>query len=97
MGAPAIITLTGSEFVMYMPAVPEWEDIREITLRITIFAWVIGTSWIPYQLFMDIRQLITVNVAGRAPLWIKTFHGRGWHSAGNIISMALPHGAESFP
>jgi tellurite resistance protein TehA-like permease len=73
MGAPAIITLTGSEFVMYMPAVPAWEDIREITLWITIFAWVIGTSWIPYQLFMDIRQLTTVNVAGRTPLWIKTF------------------------
>jgi len=67
MGAPAIITLTGSEFVMHMPAVPEWEDIREITLRITILAWVIGTSWIPYQVFMDIRQLTTVNVAGRAP------------------------------
>lgn len=73
MGAPAIITLTGSEFVMHMPPVAAWEDIREITLRITIFAWIIGTSWIPYQLFMDIRQLITVNVTGPAPLWIKTF------------------------
>ncbi len=73
MGAPAIITLTGSEFVMYMPAVTEWEDIREITLRITVFAWIIGTSWIPYQLFMDIRQFITINIAGPAPLWIKTF------------------------
>ncbi|KIO49757.1 tellurite resistance/C4-dicarboxylate transporter family protein [Nitrosospira sp. NpAV] len=72
MGAPAIITLTGSEFVMCMPAVAG-EDIREITLRIAIFAWIIGTSWIPYQLFMDIRQFITINIAGPTPLWIKTF------------------------
>ena len=73
MGAPAIITLTGSEFVIYMPAAAAWEDIREITLRIAIFAWIIGTSWIPYQLFMDIRQFINVNIARPAPLWIKTF------------------------
>lgn len=73
MGAPAIITLTGSEFVIYMPAVTKWEGIREITLRIAVFAWVIGTSWIPYQLFMDIRQFITVNIESPAPLWIKAF------------------------
>ena len=73
MGALAIITWAGSEFVIHMPAIPLWEDIRETTLWMTILAWTIGTCWIPYQLIMDIRKFISVDIVGSTPLWIKAF------------------------
>ena len=34
----------------------------------TILAWTIGTCWIPYQLIMDIRKFISVDIKGSAPL-----------------------------
>jgi tellurite resistance protein TehA-like permease len=71
MGAVAIITWAGSEFVIHMPAIALWEGIRETTLWMTIFAWTIGTCWIPYQLIMDIRKFIAVDIVGSTPLWIK--------------------------
>jgi tellurite resistance protein TehA-like permease len=74
MGAPAIITLTGSEFVMDMPAVSLSESMRAITLWMTFFAWVIGTCWIPYLLVMDILKLTHIpGSEGPAPLWIRIF------------------------
>ena len=73
MGAVAIITWAGSEFVVYMPAIAPWEGIREITLWMTILAWTIGTCWIPYQLIMDIRKFISVDITNSAPWWIKVF------------------------
>jgi tellurite resistance protein TehA-like permease len=91
MGAPAIITLTGSEFVLYMPRMPDTpqlENIREMTFSLSILAWIIGTSWIPYQLIMDIRQFIRINIMDSPPLWIKAFpwsrlaFGRRYHFYG---------------
>lgn len=86
MGAPAIITLTGSEFTMYMPAIPLSDSMRGITLWMTFFAWVIGTCWIPYLLVMDILKLTHISGSpGLAPLWIKIFpwsrlaFGRRYH------------------
>lgn len=75
MGAVAIITLAGAEFIMRMPAlpVPAWEGIRQTVLWMTIFAWVIGTLWIPYLLIMDIRKFTHVNISAPAPMWVKTF------------------------
>lgn len=73
MGAAAIITLAGAEFVIRLPLMPAWEGIRETTLWITIFSWVIGTLWIPYQLIMDIRKFTRVGIAGPTPVWIKAF------------------------
>jgi tellurite resistance protein TehA-like permease len=74
MGAPAIIALTGSEFIMYMPAIPLSHSLQTITLWMTFFAWVIGTCWIPYLLVMDILKLTHVSGSpGLAPLWIKIF------------------------
>ncbi|SEL09610.1 tellurite resistance/C4-dicarboxylate transporter family protein [Nitrosovibrio tenuis] len=83
MGAPAILTLTGSELTMYMPAIPLWDSMRAITLWMTFFAWVLGTFWIPYLLVMDILKF--THVPGPAPLWIKIFpwsrlaFGRQYH------------------
>jgi tellurite resistance protein TehA-like permease len=91
MGAPAIITLTGSEFVLYMPRMPDTpqlENIREMTFSLSILAWIIGTSWIPYQLIMDIRQFVRINITDSVPLWIKAFpwlrlaFGRRYHFYG---------------
>jgi tellurite resistance protein TehA-like permease len=76
MGAPAIITLTGSEFVLYMPRMPDapqLESIREMTFSLSILAWLIGTSWIPYQLIMDIRQLSHTNTLDSSPAWVRAF------------------------
>lgn len=73
MGAPAIITLTGTEFVLYMPDVPLLESIRGLTYNLSVAAWIIGTSWIPYQIIMDTRNFTRVNIAGSPPLWIKAF------------------------
>jgi len=73
MGAVAIITWAGSEFVVYMPASAPWEGMREATLWMTLLAWTIGTCWIPYQLIMDIRNFISVDIAASTPLWIKVF------------------------
>ena len=76
MGAPAIITLTGSEFVLYMPHMPGMpllESIRESTYSLSVAAWIIGTSWIPYQIVMDTRKFTSINIAGSPPLWIKAF------------------------
>lgn len=86
MGAVAIITLAGSKFVVYMPAGAPWEGMRETTLWITLLAWIIGTCWIPYQMIMDIRNFIAVDIAASTPLWIKVFpwsrlaFGRQYHS-----------------
>jgi tellurite resistance protein TehA-like permease len=86
MGAPAIITLTGSEFVMNMPAVSLSESMRAITLWMTFFAWIVGTCWIPYLLVMDILKLTHIPGSnGPAPLWIRIFpwsrlaFGRQYH------------------
>lgn len=76
MGAPAIITLAGAEFVLYMPHMsdmPQLENIREITFNLSILAWAIGTSWIPYQLIMDVRQFVRIHIADSPPAWIKAF------------------------
>ena len=74
MGAPAIITLTGSEFMMYMPAIPLSDSLGGITRWMTFFAWVIGTCWIPYLLVMDILKLTHISGSpGLAPLWIRIF------------------------
>ncbi|HEY6044824.1 MAG TPA: tellurite resistance/C4-dicarboxylate transporter family protein [Nitrosospira sp.] len=86
MGAPAIITLTGSEFVMNMPAVSLSESMRAITMWMTFFAWIVGTCWIPYLLVMDILKLTHIpGSKGPAPLWIRIFpwsrlaFGRQYH------------------
>ncbi|HEX8874302.1 MAG TPA: tellurite resistance/C4-dicarboxylate transporter family protein, partial [Nitrosospira sp.] len=71
MGAPAIITLTGSEFIMRVPAMPGWDNLREMTLWMTFFAWIVGTLWIPYLLIMDILKF--THVPGPTPLWIRIF------------------------
>jgi tellurite resistance protein TehA-like permease len=71
MGAPAIITLTGCEFIMFVPALPELDSIREMTLWATVFAWIAGTLWIPYLLVMDILKF--THFPGPAPLWIRIF------------------------
>jgi tellurite resistance protein TehA-like permease len=76
MGAPAIITLAGAEFVLYtpyMPDAPQLENIRRITFNLSILAWIIGTFWIPYQLIMDIRQFVRINITDSPPAWIKAF------------------------
>jgi tellurite resistance protein TehA-like permease len=74
MGAPAIITLTGSEFLMYMPAISLSGTARAITLWMIFFAWVIGTLWIPYLLVMDMLKLTHIpGSPGSAPLWIRVF------------------------
>ena len=86
MGAAAIIALTGSEFVIRMPVLPVWEGIRDTVLWMTVFAWVIGTAWIPYQLVMDIRKFTRVGIAASTPIWIKAFpwsrlaFGRQYHA-----------------
>ncbi len=86
MGAPAIITLTGSEFIRYMPAMPLWDGMRAMTLWMTFFAWIVGTCWIPYLLVMDILKFTHVpGSPGLAPAWIKIFpwsrlaFGRQYH------------------
>ena len=74
MGAPAIITLTGSEFITYIPALSLSDNMWAITLWMTFFAWVIATLWIPYLLIMDILQLIRIpGSRSSAPLWIRIF------------------------
>ncbi|SDW68413.1 tellurite resistance/C4-dicarboxylate transporter family protein [Nitrosomonas communis] len=73
MGATAIITLGGAEFVLRMPGLSAWQGIWLVILWITVFAWMIGTMWIPYLLVMDILKFTRVNIADSAPLWIKTF------------------------
>ncbi len=86
MGAPAIITLTGSEFVMNMPAASLGESMHTITLWMTFFAWIVGTCWIPYLLIMDILKLTQIsNSQAPVPLWIRIFpwsrlaFGRKYH------------------
>jgi tellurite resistance protein TehA-like permease len=86
MGAPAIITLTGSEFILNMPAVSLSESMRAITLWMTFFAWVVGTCWIPYLLVMDILKFTHIpGLRGPTPLWIRIFpwsrlaFGRQYH------------------
>lgn len=74
MGAPAIITLTGSEFIIYMPSISLTDNMRAITLWMTFLAWVIGTLWIPYLLVMDMLKLAHIpGSPGSAPLWIRVF------------------------
>jgi tellurite resistance protein TehA-like permease len=70
MGAPAIITLAGSEFVIRLPR-SAWNGLEQITLGISFFAWVLGTLWIPYLLVMDVRKL--TRISAPIPLWIKIF------------------------
>ncbi len=77
MGATAIITLAGCEFIARIPDLPSWEGIRKAVFWITVIAWIIGTSWIPYLLFMDIRKFIQVNTAISTPIWIKIFPWAG--------------------
>lgn len=86
MGAAAIITLTGSEFVMRIPDLPTWDVIREAILWMTVFTWIIGTSWIPYQLVMDIRKFTRIGITAPTPIWINVFPwsrlaiGRQYHA-----------------
>ncbi len=73
MGAAAIITLTGSEFVTRMGLPPTWDNLRETVLWMTVFAWIIGTAWIPYLLFRDIQKFTRTDTSRPTPFWIKTF------------------------
>lgn len=73
MGAAAIITLAGSEFTIRMPISPAWESIQITVLWMTVFAWGIGTLWIPYLLLMDTRQFTHMDIETSAPVWIKIF------------------------
>ncbi|HBV22030.1 MAG TPA: C4-dicarboxylate transporter [Nitrosomonas sp.] len=73
MGATAIITLAGCEFIARAPDLPTWEGIRGAVFWITVIAWIIGTLWIPYLLFMDIRKFTHVNTTISTPIWIKIF------------------------
>jgi tellurite resistance protein TehA-like permease len=82
MGAPAIITLAGSEFFMRLPR-SLWDGLGQVTLGMSLFAWILGTLWIPYLLAMDILKF--THVPGSAPVWIKIFpwwrlaFGRQYH------------------
>ena len=86
MGAAAILTLAGSEFVMRMQLPPGWEGLREIVLWMTVLVWMIGTMWIPYLLFMDARKLTRAGISAPVPLWIKVCpwlrlaFGKGYHA-----------------
>ncbi len=73
MGAAAIITLTGSEFITRMHLPPTWNNLRETVLWMTVFAWIIGTSWIPYLLFRDIQKFTCAGISAPVSFWIKTF------------------------
>lgn len=74
MGAPAIIALAGSEFVLNMPTVSLSESMRAVTLWMTFFAWAVGTCWIPYLLVMDILKLTHVpGSPGSMPWWVRIF------------------------
>lgn len=73
MGAAAIVTLAGADFVTHLPAFAGWKNERETMLRLTELAWLIGTLWIPYQVIMDIRKFTRIGIAGPAPMWIKVF------------------------
>jgi len=68
MGALAIITLAGAEFLMHLPRA---SGLEQITLVISLVAWTLGTLWIPYLLVMDIRKF----TRGLAPddVWMKLF------------------------
>lgn len=70
MGAPAIITLAGSEFVIRLPR-SQWNGLDQFTLGMSFFAWILCTLWIPYLLVMDVRKLTRIAVP--VPLWIKFF------------------------
>jgi tellurite resistance protein TehA-like permease len=70
MGAPAIITLAGSEFVIRLPR-SLWNGLDQVTLGMSFFAWILGTLWIPYLLVMDVRKL--TRISAPIPLWIKIF------------------------
>ncbi len=70
MGAPAIITLAGSEFFTRLPR-SLCDDLGQITLEVSLLAWAFGTLWIPYLLVMDIRKF-TVELDSAAA-WIKIF------------------------
>ncbi len=72
MGAAAILTLTGAEFMMHMHLPPVWHDLREIVLWMTVCVWIIGTAWIPYLLFRDIQKFTRADISA-APLRIKIF------------------------
>lgn len=86
MGATAIITLAGAELIMRMPVLSAWQGIWLAVLWMTVFAWIIGTMWIPYLLVMDILKFTRAGIAASAPLWIKTFpwarlaFGRQYHA-----------------
>jgi tellurite resistance protein TehA-like permease len=86
MGAAAILTLTGSEFVMRMHLPSGWEGLRETVLWMTVFAWVIGTAWIPYLLLMDTRKFTQTGISASTPLWVKIFpwlrlaFGKGYYA-----------------
>lgn len=73
MGAAAIITLAGADFVTHLPLLPAWNGVRECALGMTMFAWVVGTLWIPYQVIMDIRKFTCVGITGPVPLCVKVF------------------------
>ncbi|WP_074928455.1 tellurite resistance/C4-dicarboxylate transporter family protein [Nitrosomonas eutropha] len=70
MGAPAIITLAGSEYLTHLSR-SLCDDLGQVTLEMSLLAWALGTLWIPYLLVMDIRKF-TGGLDSTAA-WIKIF------------------------
>jgi len=94
MGAPAIITLAGSEFVIRIPKTI-WDGPQQITLWMSFFAWVVGTLWIPYLLVMDVRKL--TQTSGSAPLWLRIFPWSRLAFGGKYYSYSPPSWSRVFP
>ncbi|SDZ06321.1 tellurite resistance/C4-dicarboxylate transporter family protein [Nitrosomonas sp. Nm33] len=97
MGATAIITLAGAELAMRMPILSAWQDIWLAVLWMTVFAWIIGTMWIPYLLVMDILKFTRVGIAASAPLWIKTFPWAGLAFGRQFHAYDPPSWSRVFP
>lgn len=70
MGALAIITLAGSEFLAHLPH-SLYDDLGQMTLTISLLAWGLGTLWIPYLLVMDIQKFTRGLDSAKA--WMKIF------------------------
>lgn len=73
MGAVAITTLAGSNLVMNMSIYPALNALAPATLVITFLAWAIGTSWIPFLIYMDIWKFTKIDISDKAPGWIRIF------------------------
>lgn len=73
MGAAAIVTLTGAEMVLHMPAIPLWRDVYGTTKALILVSWAIATWWIPYQIIMDVWKLTRIGISGSIPFWVRLF------------------------